>query len=68
MTRPLRRLADRAAMVREGRLDVEIPHGGGKEVEGLARALPAAAGRLDFHRPAADLARLVAPEEPAVQP
>ncbi|MHC4860641.1 MAG: sensor histidine kinase, partial [Planctomycetota bacterium] len=38
VTRPLRRLADRAAWVREGRLDVAIPRGGGREVEALARA------------------------------
>jgi len=38
VTRPLRRLAERAAEVREGRLDVAIPRGGGREVESLARA------------------------------
>jgi len=38
VTRPLRRLAEKAAEVREGRLDVEIPGGGGREVRDLARA------------------------------
>ena len=37
VTRPLRRLVDRAAEVREGRLDVPIPRGGGREVDALAR-------------------------------
>ena len=37
VTRPLRRLALRVAEVREGRLDVEMPTGGGREVAGLAR-------------------------------
>jgi signal transduction histidine kinase len=39
ITRPLRRLADRAAEVGEGRLDVRIPRGGGREVDELARAM-----------------------------
>jgi signal transduction histidine kinase len=38
ITRPLRRLARSATEVREGRLDVEVPSGGGAEVERLARA------------------------------
>lgn len=38
ISRPLRRLADRASLVREGRLDVDIPRGGGAEVERLSRA------------------------------
>ncbi len=38
VTKPLRRLAESAREVREGRLDVEIPEGGGRETTDLARA------------------------------
>jgi len=38
ITRPLRRLADHASLVREGRLDVDVPRGGGAEVERLSTA------------------------------
>jgi signal transduction histidine kinase len=38
ITRPLRTLAERASLVRDGRLDVDIPGGGGAEVERLSGA------------------------------
>ncbi len=38
ISRPLRRLADRVSLVRGGRLDIDIPSGGGAEVEELSRA------------------------------
>jgi signal transduction histidine kinase len=39
ITRPLRRLAEKASLIREGRLDVPIPRGGGLEVDRLSTAL-----------------------------